>query len=629
MPPELERVVSRCLRKDRERRFQHMDDLKIALEELKDESDSGRLLTSQEQTVNRRRPAVLTAIAAISIAIVAAGLWVLLRGHTKSSPSLLSHPVSVTSYRGTEEYATLSPDGKQVAFSGNVEAANNFDLYVKFIGSDPPLRLTRDPDPDTTPVWSPDGRWIAFTRGATPNKLVLISPLGGSERILAKADFVRPQTWSADSQNVLVTMGKHPPGKADLVAISLASGERKQLLQDVDSGAISHDGQKLAFVRKVSNAPWLHIAPISVHLDVGEPHRLEWVKGEQFGGCAWMLSDDDLVCSVRQAFPNPPSLWRINTEKPSAPELLPFTEGAWDPVTASSGDRLVFDIAKIQFDVWQAVTPPQNAAPLPPARFASWTKADFVPEYSPDGISIAFLSSRSGQLQVWVGAPNGSNLQMLTSLSGINAERPRWSPDSKSLAFVREHEIYTIDAAGGVPKHVISAAAMKASSPSYSHDGKSIYFASDHTGRSEIWKLPANGGPAVQITRSGGSTALESPNGDLLIYIKSAGDEYEARALPAFSGPERRIFTSSAALGRLPEFAFRAGGLFYIRYDNPDLPIAIEYMNLETSASKKVLTINMAQRLLGEGFSTSRDGKSFLYSLIDFEDDLMQFENFR
>src|ERR1035438_5527405 len=41
IPPELERIIARCLRKNPERRFQHMDDLKVALEEVKEESDSG------------------------------------------------------------------------------------------------------------------------------------------------------------------------------------------------------------------------------------------------------------------------------------------------------------------------------------------------------------------------------------------------------------------------------------------------------------------------------------------------------------------------------------------------------------------------------------------------------------
>jgi serine/threonine protein kinase len=55
LPREVERVIQRCLRKDPRRRYQHMDDLKLALEELKEESDSGQLAP--------QRPAVARPVA--------------------------------------------------------------------------------------------------------------------------------------------------------------------------------------------------------------------------------------------------------------------------------------------------------------------------------------------------------------------------------------------------------------------------------------------------------------------------------------------------------------------------------------------------------------------------------------
>jgi len=51
-------------------------------------------------------------------------------------------------------------------------------------------------------------------------------------------------------------------------------------------------------------------------------------------------------------------------------------------------------------------------------------------------------------------------------------------------------------------------------------------------------------------------------------------------------------------------------------------------MDLRTGLAKKAITIKRAQRFSGRSLSVSPDGKSLLYSQIDFEDDLMQFENF-
>ena len=68
LPREVERIVKRCLRKDREHRFQTMADLKVALEELKEESDSGELA---DTTTAEKKRFSRTALAAIAVATVA------------------------------------------------------------------------------------------------------------------------------------------------------------------------------------------------------------------------------------------------------------------------------------------------------------------------------------------------------------------------------------------------------------------------------------------------------------------------------------------------------------------------------------------------------------------------------
>jgi serine/threonine protein kinase len=55
LSPEIERLLVRCLRKDPERRFQTMADLKVALQELKDESESGRLALANHAPAERKR----------------------------------------------------------------------------------------------------------------------------------------------------------------------------------------------------------------------------------------------------------------------------------------------------------------------------------------------------------------------------------------------------------------------------------------------------------------------------------------------------------------------------------------------------------------------------------------------
>jgi len=94
-----------------------------------------------------------------------------------------------------------------VAFTWTGPKQDNRDIYVQQIGAGSPLRLTTDPLFDYNPVWSPDGRWIAFLRFASQageSELRLIAPLGGLERKLAEIQVrtdVNPPylAWCPDS----------------------------------------------------------------------------------------------------------------------------------------------------------------------------------------------------------------------------------------------------------------------------------------------------------------------------------------------------------------------------------------------------------------------------------------------
>src|SRR5688572_23274661 len=76
--------------------------------------------------------------------------------------------VYLTTYQGMESQPALSPDGRQVAFTWDGENGDNWDVYLKAIGTDSRLRLTSSPSQESSPAWSPDGNFVAFRRNTGP-----------------------------------------------------------------------------------------------------------------------------------------------------------------------------------------------------------------------------------------------------------------------------------------------------------------------------------------------------------------------------------------------------------------------------------------------------------------------------
>ncbi len=163
--------------------------------------------------------------------------------------------------------------------------------------------------------------------------------------------------------------------------------------------------------------------------------------------------------------------------------------------------------------------------------------ANSAPQFSPDGKHIAFMSDRSGKWQIWVSDADGSNAKQLSFTD--SAGTPRWSPDGSSIVF---------DAPLGEVTHVFIARAAtgearplsKGLVPSFSRDGKWVYFASDRNAGWQVWKVPATGGDAVQLTTQGGFAALEASDG-YVYYAKSRMPNPELWRVHANGGEEARV----------------------------------------------------------------------------------------
>ena len=647
--PELERIILRCLRKEPARRFQTAADVKAALDDLHSEPGAA----GRHADVARAGFTWRTGAAAVfALIIVAAVIAALMRTQPDAIVPLRADPL--TTLTGPELYPSLSPDGRHVAFTWTGPKGTDADIYVQQIGAGQPLPLTRDPKTDYNPVWSPDGRWIAFLRGdpAQPlsradRELRLIAPLGGPERKLAD---VRVQeitlnpvflTWCPDSSCLIVTDSLGDGRPDALFTIPLDGSQRRQLTQppapalaDTDP-AISSDGRSLLFLRRLSWAfGELHVLPLLRDVTAaGAPRPLD-VGGLKPDNASWVPGGKEILFSSG-AGSEGAALWRLVLGGTHAPERLPFVgengiQPTLSPAQAGQPARLVYVRSQMDENIWRVETAAMGTpAAAPPAVTIASTKADIHPQLSPDAKRVAFTSTRSGSWEIWTSDVDGTNAAQLTSLTAPTGTGvPRWSPDGRLMVFASDAEgqfdIFVVPASGGKPRNITSHPAFD-HVPSFSRDGQWIYFSSTRSGRYEVWKVPAAGGAPSQVTAEGGWLAQESPDGVTLYFSAppTLGGTAPVFRMPTAGGPAVTVVDGVAN----SSFAVVDRGVYFA--DGHSGQARLQFYDFSRRQTVTVVeTIGDSAGLAG--LCASADGRMVLYAKLDSAiHDLVLVENFR
>ncbi len=628
IPREVSRILQRCLRQDPERRAHSMADLKLALEEVKEDSESGMLAGAPAAGKSGRSK--IRWAAALVLLLAGSGAYQFLRA--QETPAALE-AVTLTTYAGYESSPSFSPDGNQVAFSWNGEKQDNFDIYVKPVASGGrPLRLTTDPADDVAPAWSPDGASIAFVRIANGKaKLMLVRVRGGPERELVAwqgsySDQDGPgltaANWSPDGR-WLVAAGRNSAEKpVALWLVSAESGEKRPLtvppagsLGDF-CAAFSPDGRSVAFVRYAAAAAGdVYLLPLDGNLSAkGEPGRLTH-DSRQIRGLAWTPDSREIVFSSNRA--GAFALWRLATSGAGEPRRLAVGQGGSFPAISRQGNRLVFSQGVTDSNIWRVnLADPRE----PPTQLIASTRADSNPQYSPDGKSITFNSNRSGNMEVWVCDADGSNPRQPVTMG--ESATPRWSADGRRLVFDSNDEghyqIYDVSVEGGPSRHATPSAANDVR-PAWSHDGKWIYFASDRGGGQtrQIWKVPAGGGEAIQVTKNGGSNPLESPDGSWLYYSRLENGASPLLRIPTAGGAETQVLDATDARS----YVATTEGIYFL------LQSSLQYYDFAAAASRPVKTDKKPSISY---LTVSPDERWLLYTQVDQGgSDLMRVDHFR
>ncbi len=588
VPPEVERVVARCLKSDPERRFQTMADLKVALEELRAEVDSGDLSRPASPT---RRKAWVGAVVALALLAIGAGL--VLRW---KRPSPRRAPLTrLTHDSGWTDFPAISPDGNLLAYASDRADDKNIDLWVQQVPDGQPVRLTRGPGDDTKPSFSPDGSRIVFqsTRGGTTG-IYIIPTLGGEERLLVKdglgprfspaGDFIAyvvfeegvshirlvptgggpprtlsdpslfwmPPVWSPDGKHLLAYGRKLPEQTGDWYVLSPEGGEpvktgmgevlpRRAVNLVPSPQAWLARGNRILFQADVGDSRNLWQVPISPETwhAVGPPERV--TSGTTYDDAPSVTPDGRLVFASRIDVTD---IWSLPIDANAArvrgePERL--TRGVavvHGPRISVSGKKMVFGVRKASnwgLHLRDLVTGSETV-------LAQSTHMEWHP-LSPDERKVAYWTEEKDGPATWISELEGGAPDKVCSDCGPPLD---WSPDGTQILFAVGggrppfRALTLLDLASGRKRELLRAASPTFNNTArFSWDGQWLVFWTVYANQMLIAPVSNERVPEPEtwIPVGKGDQPHWSPDGNTLYFLGERDCQMAQRLDPQTKRP--------------------------------------------------------------------------------------------
>ena len=609
IPPQLSRIVLRCLEKTKERRFQSASDLEFHLETLSEPLKRGAVAGTRGIRSRQRYtwPAAITACVFAMLWFVASPV-LHVREQAAATKFQVALPEQLTIVPA-QELAGLSvaPNGCCLAFVATVEGHRS--LWLRRLD-----RVASEPLPDTagafSPFWSPDSRFIAFFANGALKK---IAASGGSPQRICDLP-TNPSSGAWGSAGVILIGGNSQDFKGiyrvaenggvvtPLVKLEQMTGYWPSFLPDGQHFLYFSQGnekQRGIYAGSIGSAESRLLLPSNSRGEYASPGYLLFVRegslaAQPFDAAQMRLSGSPVDI---------------------AEQVGSFSPTGWAEFSAGGGTLAWYSYPPTSF-TWFDRGGRQSATTVTPGSYDTHRLA-------PDGQRVAFswIDSHTGHGDLWLSELVRKGVTRVTEDTADHGD-PVWSPDGHRLAFF---------AFSGIRKPTLTLMSLndpaKQEQPlgpghqvptDWSSDGHYIAYTEEFpdslTGRN-IWFLPLTGDrkPVSFLrTRFNESHARFSPDRRWVTYVSDESGKPEVY-VRAFDGSGEKIRISTEGGTRA---AWRRDGseLFYLSGDNQltAVPVRTGARFLPGPPVSLFRITSPGWNVYGNAFEAAPDGQRFL-----------------
>ena len=608
IPYDLEKIINRCLRKDPNRRFQTMADLKVTLEELKDESDSGALAG----TLPLARPARRSWVWATTAIAIFAALLLAVVYFRREVPELVqvvrSSLLPPPNFSFAPYNFAISPDGARLAFV-TVGPDGKDTLWVRTLPAATAQQLGGT-EGAMFPFWSPDSRRIGFF---ADGKLKTVDIAGGAVVFLCQAPVGRGGTWNRDGTIVFA-----PAIVGPLYRVAASGGVTAPITRtDRQGSSQAHrwpfflpDGKHFLYFVDWSAPEDKQGKGIYVgSLDSGEP---KLISSGLSGNVAY-ASGNLLYVHDRSLMAQPFSVDRLETTGSPVPiaqqELLKDMGFSQSGFSVSQQGVLLFQSAAdapsrlVWFD-----SSGKEMEQLPEVGYRD-------PRLSPDGrfLAVASDDEHNGKYYVRIYDLARGGISWRLSDTAIY-QTPIWSRDGKKITYttISADAIEEVTSDGSSPAQVLLKGARVIAND-WSPDGHLVFM--DHA--KGLPNLGVYSATDRRVTQLAGWLAEGqfAPDGKWIAYVMgSVGRGTHDIFVQPFPGPGGHNQISNAG-GAQPRWSRDGRQIFYIQTDRKLVAVNFDPKKGPAGAPRMLFqTRIIAPSYVGFQYDVSTDGRFLINS---------------